>query len=222
LIAVGREADVFDAGAGKVLRRYRTRPTLDNEVIAMRWAHQHGYPTPELFDVDGSEMLLERVRGSTMLRDLRARPWRSRAYADLLADLHRRLHAIPPPPGLEMRLGAGDSLLHLDLHPENVMVGPDGVSVIDWAGACGGRATVDLASTWVIMATSEIPGGVVMRGVAGRLRRAFVARFLSHFGRDEVAAELPNVARHRLSDPNVTEAERARVVRLVDVRSRST
>src|SRR2546430_2185911 len=98
LLARGRDADVFEGGPGRVLRRYRNRLALDNEIIAMRWAHRHGYPAPELFDVDGADMLLERIPGRTMLNDLSVHPWRARSHADLLAQLHDRLHVIPPPP----------------------------------------------------------------------------------------------------------------------------
>src|SRR5207245_1679604 len=114
LLAKGREADVFEADPGRVLRRYRNRDVLDNEVVAMRWACRQGYPAPQLFDVEGTDMLMERLPGHTMLSDLRLHPWRARSHADLLARLHSQLHALPPPPDLELRYPLdGDTFLHL-------------------------------------------------------------------------------------------------------------
>ncbi len=46
----------------------------------------------------------------------------------LLADLHDRLHALGPPQG-DLPMG------HLDLHPLNVLMSPDGPVVIDWSNA---------------------------------------------------------------------------------------
>jgi thiamine kinase-like enzyme len=46
--------------------------------------------------------------------------------------LHRQLHAIPAPADLPAPLGEGTSLVHLDLHPGNVLLTASGPMVIDW------------------------------------------------------------------------------------------
>jgi hypothetical protein len=73
--------------------------------------------------VSGTDLTLERIYGLTMLDDLRRRPWRMRAHALTLSRLHRALHAIRPPDFLGSEGGA---ILHLDLHPANVMLAPSG------------------------------------------------------------------------------------------------
>ena len=50
----------------------------------------------------------------------------------MLADLHDRLHVIPAPDWLPVDLDGGDRLVHLDLHPMNVMITQSGPIVIDW------------------------------------------------------------------------------------------
>jgi hypothetical protein len=55
-----------------VLRRYRdARPAADvtREAEVMRYARAHGVPAPEVFDVSGRDILLERAVGPT------APPW---------------------------------------------------------------------------------------------------------------------------------------------------
>ena len=57
LIGSGRNADVYDLGRGRVLRRYRdqrdpARVTAEAEV--MRHARAAGVPVPEVFDVTGA------------------------------------------------------------------------------------------------------------------------------------------------------------------------
>ena len=52
-----------------------------------------------------------------------------RRQAATLAELHLRLHEIEAPDFLPPApVGGGDKVLHLDLHPLNVMVGPKGPS----------------------------------------------------------------------------------------------
>ena len=61
-------------------------------------ARAHGAPVPAVFDVAGSDIVMERVDGPTMLDALGRRPLGFRTQARLLARLHAAVHADPPPP----------------------------------------------------------------------------------------------------------------------------
>jgi aminoglycoside phosphotransferase (APT) family kinase protein len=61
-------------------------------------------------------------------------------HARVLARLHDQLHQIAPPAGLRRPFGAGERIMHLDLHPGNVMLTPEGPVVIDWTNAAAGPA----------------------------------------------------------------------------------
>ena len=209
LIAAGRASEVFDLGDGRILRRFQAGGNPDREAVVMRHAARHGYPVPAVVEVRGDALVLEHVIGPTMVADLRRRPWRLRAHASLLARLHDRLHQIAAPEGLPA-VGAGDRLLHLDLHPENVVLSPTGPVVIDWTNARSGEPAVDVAMTWLILETSG--------GLTGRL---FLRPFLAHVPRDAAAAALPVAAEWRVADPNVSVSERDAVRRLVQ-RARAT
>jgi aminoglycoside phosphotransferase (APT) family kinase protein len=204
LVAAGRASEIFDLGDGRVLRRFKAGGDPDGEAAVMEHARRRGYPVPAVLSVSSDAIVLERVEGPTMSADLRRRPWRLRRHAALLARLHRALHEIDAPPGLAA-VGLGDRLLHLDLHPDNVMLSPGGPVVIDWTNARGGDPAVDVALSWVILATSGGRGG-----------RVFLRSFLPHFERAEVVRALPAAADYRLADPNVTGGEREAVRRLRD------
>ena len=47
--------------------------------------------------------------------------------------MHNRLHVVEAPPGLRTGFGPGRAVLHLDLHPANVMLTSRGPVVIDWS-----------------------------------------------------------------------------------------
>jgi streptomycin 6-kinase len=209
LIAAGRASEVFDLGDGRILRRFKAGGDPDREAVVMRHAARHGYPVPTVVEVRSDALVLEYVIGRTMAADLRRRPWRLRAHAALLARLHERLHQIEAPPGLPA-MGAGDRLLHLDLHPENVLLSHTGPVVIDWTNARSGEPAVDVAMTWLILATSG--------GLTGRV---FLRPFLTHVSRDAAVAVLPVAAGWRVADPNVSVSERDAVRRLVQ-RARAT
>src|SRR5215212_3746405 len=115
LLASGRAADIYVLDDGRVLKRDRDGRSADHEAAAMRHAREHGFPVPEVFSASGTELVMERVGGPTMTADLARRPWRVTAHARLLAELHQRLHRIPPPAGLPSRLGGEGAMVHGDL-----------------------------------------------------------------------------------------------------------
>jgi aminoglycoside phosphotransferase (APT) family kinase protein len=181
----------------------------------MEHARTHGFPVPKVVDVCGSEIVMERIDGASMLADLARRPWRLRSHARLLACLHERLHAIAAPAWLPSPLGEGEALLHLDLHPENVIVAAGGPYVIDWTNAAAGPAPADITQTWVLIASSLVPGPPWQRTIGKLGRDLFLASFLSHFERSELQEYLPAVARLRLLDENVGERERQVITQML-------
>ncbi|TMK42700.1 MAG: hypothetical protein E6G56_00790 [Actinobacteria bacterium] len=68
--------------------------------------------------------------------------------------MHGRLHAITAPAWLPSPFGEGQALLHLDLHPENVIVAAGVPYLIDWTNAAAGPAPADITQTWVLIASS--------------------------------------------------------------------
>jgi Phosphotransferase enzyme family len=201
LIAEGRASEIFDLGDGRVLRRFKSGGNPDREALVMRHARERGYPVPAVLEVGADSLVLEQIAGPTMLEAVFQDLSTLAEQARVLARLHDDLHRIEAPAGLRA-LGDGDRLLHLDLHPENVILSPAGPVVIDWTNARGGEGLLDVVYTWVICATSS---------GAGQLGLDFVEAFLAHFDREEALRHLPLAAEHRLADPNVLDEERERI-----------
>jgi aminoglycoside phosphotransferase (APT) family kinase protein len=227
-LASGRDADVYDLGDGRVVRRYRGDKTAEAEAATMRFVRERGYPVPTVHAVRGRDMVLDRVDGPTMLTDLARRPWMVWRHGRTLAVLHRRLHALgaagappelrafgshPALAGMEVGSVAGDrdAVLHLDLHPDNVILSRRGPVVIDWRNARRGPPDVEVALTWLIMATSEVEAPAVKRTVVSAVRDLFVWAFLRHVDRAAAHRQLPVVARYRLADPNLRASEPAAI-----------
>jgi len=223
LIGRGRAADVYDIGRGRVLRRYRddAGATVAKEAAIMHHLRTHGYPVPEVFDFEGPDLVMQRLDGVTMLADLKSHPWRARAHADTMVDLHRRLVAVPvdglaaPPGPLELRFEPGDAIVHLDLHPDNVMLTAGGPVVFDWSNAALGPAAADVAHAWIVAATSTVEGPWWLRAVGARVRRGYVDRFVDGCGRAAAIALLPTLGAYRLADRNTFPEEAQRVRELV-------
>ena len=214
LIGRGRAADIYTLAGGRVLRRYRTVYRSEAEASLMRYLRRAGFPVPEVFGADGPDLVMERLAGPTMLDDLARRPWRVAGHARLLADLHDRLHILTAPAGLPHPAGPGDRVVHLDLHPANVMLAPGGPVVIDWSNAGAGAPGADVAMAFLIMASSELDDlPPSMRPAVSVLRRIFLRRFLAAV-RDDHRPYLALVADIRLRDVNVRPAEAARLRRL--------
>jgi hypothetical protein len=195
IIGAGRGSEIFDLGDGRVLRRFRAGGDPEREALVMGHVRDHGYPVPRVLEVTADSLVLDRIEGPTMLADLRQRPWKLGRHASTLAVLHDRLHELAAPATLPAA-GRGDRLLHLDLHPDNVILSPDGPFVIDWTNALRGDPALDVALTCVIVATN-----------GGPLGRVFYRAFLRHFDRGDLVRALPAAAERRLADVNVGERE---------------
>ena len=226
LVGTGRNADVYDVGSGRVLRRYRDgrEPRhVATEAEVMVRARASGVPVPEVFDVSGSDIVMERATGPTMLDAIVRRPWTVRAQAGLLARLHGLVHQVPlagleelalPTPFGTSAPAEGDVLLHRDLHPQNVILTPGGPMIIDWEGAAHGPAIADVAMTWVIIGFSDIPGPRWRAVAAGAVQAALTRSFVQAAGPLDDAWRLTAIER-RLADPNLLPSEAARLRKLV-------
>jgi aminoglycoside phosphotransferase (APT) family kinase protein len=215
LVGTGRNADVFEFGEGKVLRRYRFPHDTELEVAAMDHARSQGFPVPSAQALSATDIVMDRVSGRLMLADMMRRPWLLPRQASTLAELHDRLHAIEAPHWLPAPLGEGDALLHLDLHPENIILSGEGPVVIDWSNAARGPAEADLALTWLILACSLPPSSALRRAASLAGRRLFLDLFLRRFERDRVAAQLGSAGAYRLANRRIPPAEVEAVSRLL-------
>ncbi|RAJ38665.1 phosphotransferase family enzyme [Kitasatospora sp. SolWspMP-SS2h] len=153
LLGTGRTADVFALPDGRVLRRYRAGADAwadaRGEADLMAHLARHGYPVPAAWPGERStDLLMERLDGPTMARAVTTGALAPDAAGRMLADLLRRLHAVPP----RTAARPGDRVLHLDLHPENVLLTPRGPVVIDWATATEGDPGLDTAMSAVVLA----------------------------------------------------------------------
>lgn len=215
LIGRGRAADVFDLGDGRVLRRYRTpHPGVaEREAIAMQHLRANGAPVPEVFSAAGDEMVMERLAGRTMLDAIKAKPWTARAMGRQLAEVQHRIHSVPAGALALPRFSEGEAILHFDLHPDNVMLTPDGPMVIDWSNVMIGDPVADVMFSWMVMVTSS-PDGVpmVLRPVLRRIRRNLTEGFIGDTPIDDHARGcIAEVCARRLRDPNTLERERVEV-----------
>lgn len=204
LLASGREADVYLRPDGLLVKRSRTGRDPAPEAELMRYLSRHGIPVPRVADASETDLVMEYVPGPRMSQEVDAKPWRAGALGRELADLHRRLDDVPAPDFLE---GEG-GLLHLDLHPGNVVLGPEGPVVVDWTSARRGDRRVDVALSWLAMAVA--PLRPFKRLARSRLLRGFLS------GVDaEVRAAMPAAAAIRLARHQRDEAEVSAVRRLV-------
>ncbi len=213
VVGVGRTADVFEAGAGRVLRRYKYEGyDATYEARVMRHVRQYGYPVPEVFDAAGPDLVMERVTGPTLLDHLLRNPWSARRLGGVLAELLEQLHEIEAPSWMPDSHGPGQAVLHLDLHLSNVIMTEHGPVVIDWRNARRGAPMADVANTWLVLATAGRFGQAWWAAV---VRSSLLSSFLRHFSADELMAHLPEVAERRFTDRGVEEKDRVAAARLL-------
>jgi hypothetical protein len=128
-------------------------------------------PVPRVLDEveleTGTAVLLERLPGVSAGEFALHRPDQAKAAGRSCGLLHALLAELHAPPGLpgvpSADRGTDARLLHLDLHPFNVLVGHRGeiTGVIDGANAAAGDSVLDRARSWTILTLD--PGAVARR-----------------------------------------------------------
>jgi aminoglycoside phosphotransferase (APT) family kinase protein len=180
----------------------------------MRYAAEHGFAVPEIHEVrgGGTEVVMERIEGPSMMDVMARRPWSMGRLARVLGDLHDRLHEITAPDWLA-RLDGGDRLLHLDLHPMNVLLAPRGPVVIDWTNAAAGDPLADVANTVVLTVCPEVPLPRPVQ-VLAEPARAFLARsFAARYRGPALDRQLVEMAELKTLDRNMSGREVERLQR---------
>lgn len=201
-VASGRDADVFAIDDRRVLRRYRDGGEVSYETAIMAHVARFGFPVPAVYEAYGANIMMERLHGPTMLEACTAGDLGLVQAGVELAELHRRLHRIPPLAGKV----ADDRILHLDLHPQNILVTARGSVVIDWRNAAEGPPDLDIAMSAMILAQVAVDDAHPLAGPVATLLMAFL-----NATDGEPLPALTRAAVTRRNDPNITADEVARI-----------
>jgi aminoglycoside phosphotransferase (APT) family kinase protein len=213
LLGSGRSADVYVIDDDWVLRRYRDGGDATAEAVVMAYLAQHGYPVPLLQDPEGSgqsaaprtDLVMQRLHGTSLLHALLQGVITAEEAGAQLADLLHRLHSIPA------RVCADPAfrILHLDLHPDNVMLASGRPVVIDWCNTEEGPPGLDRWMSALILAQVAV-GNSALAAPA----RAVLASLLAHLGpvialgdTDTDSGCLAEARRRRAADPSMSEHE---------------
>ncbi|MFB7943791.1 phosphotransferase [Kitasatospora phosalacinea] len=209
LLGTGRTADVFALPDGRVLRRYRTGADARGEAELMAHLAGHGYPVPAAWPGERpTDLLMERLDGPTVAQAVTTGTLAPDAAGRLLADLLRRLHAVPP----RTAARPGDRLLHLDLHPENVLLTARGPVVIDWATATEGDPGLDGAMSALVLAQALLGMPPEYAGAAPAILVPLL-RGLPPLGTHHLAA----ARTRRAADPMLDAADHGRLDAALDL-----
>ncbi|MGV9773118.1 phosphotransferase [Streptosporangium sp. NPDC003464] len=196
LLGSGRTADVFVVDDAWVLRRYRDGGDASAEAAVMSHLSSQGYPAPRVGPIAGGDLIMERLSGPTMVEALQQGMITPAEAGAILAGLLRRLHALPP----RVSTDPTDRVLHLDLHPENVMLTPEGPVVIDWADTREGPPALDWGMSALILA--EVAVGPRADAPLARMILVSLLSDVDH------AIDLEWALAIRAANPTLSQAER--------------
>ncbi|MFB7618866.1 phosphotransferase [Kitasatospora sp. NPDC056181] len=182
LVGAGRTADVFALDDGRVLRRYRGGEDATAEAEVMAYLAERGFPVPAVWPGPAAgELVMQRLSGTTMVEALVSGAITAERAGEMMAELLRRLHAIPA----RRSTDPGHRVLHLDFHPENVVLTTEGPMVIDWATAEEGPPGLDSAMAALILA--QVAVSVPAVSVAARAVLSSLLRHLDGIEEEHLA-----------------------------------
>lgn len=147
----------------------------------MAYLEEHGYPVPRLRDPAGAghstaprtDLVMQRLHGPSMLQALLQGMITAEDAGAGLADLLHRLHSVPA----QISADPVNRILHLDLHPNNVMLTSGRPVVIDWRNTEEGPPGLDWGMSAMILAQVAV-GNTALAALA----RAVLASLLTHLG----------------------------------------
>jgi tRNA A-37 threonylcarbamoyl transferase component Bud32 len=130
-IAVGSNSEVFSWGDHQALKLgYPWAPVdwIEAEFSVGRDIQGMGLPIPKVYERvrvnDREGIIFEKVEGPTLFEELADRPWNIKRYAQMLAELHCRIHAVTAPAHFESQQELARAIifdenkfLPLELHP---------------------------------------------------------------------------------------------------------
>jgi len=164
----------------------------------------------ESVEIQGRKgIIYQRIYGPSLLKLATIKPWRLIHFARLLAELHTEIHKnkvndLPSQrttliniikqieslsPEQKARVLAlldglpdDNTLCHLDLHPDQVLISDNGPVVIDWMTAKQGHSLSDVARTCVILKFGQVPyGNWVMRMIINIWREIFYRSYIRRY-----------------------------------------
>jgi aminoglycoside phosphotransferase (APT) family kinase protein len=173
-----------------------------------------GAPVPEFLgyiDHDGRiASVYRRARGPVMWDALVEDPASVPSHAAILADVHRLLAGLVPPPTVpsfadrirckvraaapivgvsaedvlaNQPTGGRTVLCHGDLHPSNVILTVDGPMVVDWFDAGRGDPIADIARTTLLISPdADVSPSHLSGGASPELRQRFTDAYLAAHG----------------------------------------
>lgn len=209
ILASGRDGDIYEFGPGLVLRRTKRGRVIEHEARVMQYAADHGYPVPRVHEVraGGTEIVMERLEGPMMMDAIAKHPQTIVRNTRLLADLHDQLHEIRAPEWLPRIDDDDDRLLHLDLHPMNVMMTCRGPVVIDWTNAACGHPLTDAGLTYVLFTCPTAPMPLAARIAVQPFRVAMARVFARRYRGPDFKAHTAYAAELKMFDPNMAPGE---------------
>lgn len=221
------------------------------EVSRLAFTQGARTPQPlKIIEKDGRPgIVFEKVDGPSLLRLLGERPWQvlplARQFAELQHTVHRCIASGVPSAKSELekairskqqltgtiqtvilerlsKLPDGDSLIHGDFHPDNVMVTEHGMVIIDWPNACGGCPLADVARTSIMLRFGEPVGKIsvglmiLSRFLRGIFRTAYLREYFrqSSYSKKDLPSWELVLAAHRLGD-NI-QGEEPKLLRFIN------
>ncbi len=162
----------------------------------MSYLFNKGYPVPRVAPNAGSELTMERLHGQTMVEALQQGTITPQEAGAILARLLHRLHALPA----RISTDPADRVLHLDLHPDNVILTATEPMVIDWCNTTEGAPALDWGISALILA--EVAVSLRMEALVAR---TILVSLLSHV---EQSIDLTRALEIRSANPTLSQSEK--------------